>query len=207
MADAATLVALLRTTAALLGGYLAGSVPLAAWIGRAAGMPLPGPTDPDPGAATVWRLAGPGAGLLALTGELAKGVVPVALAIATFGWWTGWVAAVGAVAGAGWPAFGRREGGHGMATLAGACLALAPVAGALALAAGGLVAAAAGLVGRDARLPAMVAGFAAFLGLALVELADAARLLGLGLLVLLAVGRLAAGRPRRRRGATAGEAE
>jgi glycerol-3-phosphate acyltransferase PlsY len=180
----APLLDMLRTAAALLGGYLAGSLPVSAWVARGAGAE-PRPSDRrDPGAMGVWRLAGPGPGLLALVGEVARGVVPVALALVTFGWWTAWVAAVGAIAGAAWPAFGRRAGGHGLATLAGACLPLAPLSGVVGVAVAVVVAVGGRIAGRDAAAPAAVAGFAVFLALAVVEVADVTRLAGLGLLLL-----------------------
>ena len=187
---------LLRTAAALLLGYLAGSLPVSAWVGRAAGVDVRRDGEADPGPAGVWTLAGPGWGLLALTGDLAKGIVPVAVAIVTFGWWTGWATAVGVLAGAGWPAFGRRPGGHGVATLAGACVALAPLAGVAGLAVAALVAMAGRVAGRDARVVAIGAGFGSFLALAVVELADAARLAGLLLLVLVVLGRFVTTRSR-----------
>jgi glycerol-3-phosphate acyltransferase PlsY len=180
----APLIDLLRTAAALLAGYLVGSLPLALWIGRAAGVDATRDGEANPGAANVWKLAGPGPGLLALSGDLAKGVVPVAVGVVTFGWWTGWVAAVGAVAGACWPAFGRWPGGRGVSTLAGACVPLAPVSGAIGFALAAAVAVVGRLAGRNARVAAIVAGFGSFAVLVVVELADAARLAGLGLLFL-----------------------
>lgn len=192
----AALLDLLRTAGALLLGYLAGSLPVSAWVVRTAGVDLPRDGDARPGSADAWRLAGPGWGLLALTGELAQGVVPVAIAIVTFGWWTGWAAAVGAVAGAGWPTFGRRAGGPGVATLAGVCVALAPLAGLAGLAVAALVAVAGRLAGRSSRAVATGAGFGSFVVLAVVELADAARLAGVGLLFLVMLGRFVMTRSR-----------
>ena len=204
MSPTDALLGLLRVALALVAGYVIGSLPVAGWIGRRAGVaPVQG-NAANLDAADVWAAAGPGAGLLALAADLAKGIVPVAVATVTFGWWTGWVAAAGAVAGACLPRPGRGPGAGGIATLAGACFALAPLAGLLALVPAGLVAAVARLAGRDARVPGIVAGFAAFLALALLDLADAARLSGLGLLVLLAAAAVAAGRRRRRRGSGAG---
>ena len=66
---------------ALLAGYLVGSLPAAPRIARMAGVDLAGATAMAAGGGTaaVWRLAGPGWGFLALTADLAKGVVPVAI--------------------------------------------------------------------------------------------------------------------------------
>ena len=195
MVAPAPLFDLLRTAAALLLGYLAGSLPLATWIGRAAGVDARHDGEANPGSANVWKLAGPGWGLLALSGDLAKGVVPVAIAVVTFGWWTGWATAVGVLAGACWPMIGRRSGGRGVATLAGVCVALAPLAGVAGLAVAAVVAAAGRVAGRNARVPAIGAGFGSYVALAVVELADAARIAGLGLLFLVVLGRFVTTRP------------
>ena len=130
---------------ALVGGYLVGSIPVAGRIGRAAGadagrgsvaspgrgsVASPGRGSvASPGPADVWRLAGPGWGLLALTGDLAKGLLPVAIGIVTWSWWAGWAAGLGALLGTGWPLFGRLPGGSGLVPLAGVAIALSPVAG------------------------------------------------------------------------------
>ncbi len=183
---------LVRTAIALLGGYLAGSLPVSVWVGRAAGVNVAANGDRNPGSANVWHLAGPGWGVLALAGDLAKGMLPVALAIVTFSWWTGWVAGVGVLAGAGWPAFGRTPAGRGVAAMAGVCLALAPLAGGAAALMAAVVAVVARLTGRNGRVAAIVTGFGAFPVLFLIEELDVARLAGLGMLYLLAVARYAA---------------
>ena len=140
----------LLAAAAFLAGYLVGSLPAAARVAGMAGVDL---TDGErrAGAAGVWRLAGPGWGFLALTAELATGVVPVAVGIVTFSWAIGWVAGVGAVLGAGWPAFGRTAGGTGLATFAGVAFTLAPPAGTLSVLLGLAVLGVGRLAGRDAR--------------------------------------------------------
>jgi acyl phosphate:glycerol-3-phosphate acyltransferase len=182
---------LLRIAAALLVGYALGSLPISAWVGRAAGVDLTRDGEATPGSANVWKLAGPGPGMLALTGDLARGVLPVALGLATFSWWTGWVAGVAALAGACWPAFGRWRGGRGVATLAGVCLALAPAAGVIGIALTAALALGARAAGRNARVAAIALGFATFPVLFLAEHADLARLAGLGLLYLVALARYA----------------
>ena len=139
---------LLRTALSLLVGYLVGSLPVSAWVVRAAGVEGTRQSEGHSGPTNVWRLAGPGWGVLALTGDLAKGVLPVAIGIVTFTWWTGWVAGVGVLIGAGWPAVGRLAGGRGVATFAGVALALAPLAGAVSLMLTLPVAVAARLLGR-----------------------------------------------------------
>lgn len=192
MTDGAPLLAdLLRTAFALLGGYLVGSLPVSAWLGRAAGVDVTRDGEGNPGSANVWKLAGPGWGALALTGDLAKGILPVAIGIVTFGWWTGWVAGIGALAGACWPALGRWRGGRGVATLAGACLALSPAAGVIAVVLTLLVVLVARALGRNGRVAAIATGFGTFPFLFLVVHPDLARLAGIGLLYLVAVARYA----------------
>ena len=153
---------LLRTALSLLVGYLVGSLPVSAWVGRAAGVDVTRQGEGHSGPASVWRLAGPGWGILALTGDLAKGVLPVAIGIVTFTWWTGWVAGVGVLAGAAWPASGRLASGRGIATLAGIAIALAPLAGAVSLTLTLPVAVAARLLGRSGLVAAIAAGLASF---------------------------------------------
>jgi acyl phosphate:glycerol-3-phosphate acyltransferase len=165
---------------ALLAGYLVGSLPAAPWIGRMAGID-PADVDlaaagiPGGGPAAVWRLAGPGWGFLALTAELAKGVVPVAVGVVTFSWAIGWVAGLGAVLGAGWPAFGRAAGDRGLGTFGGASFTLAPPAGMLSVLLGLGVLAFGRLAGRDARAAAIATGLATFPLLFLLAEPDLAR--------------------------------
>ncbi|MBP1704566.1 MAG: acyl-phosphate glycerol-3-phosphate acyltransferase [Chloroflexi bacterium] len=119
---------------ALALGYVIGSLPLSAAVGRAFGVDVAAGGERNPGSANVWALAGPRAGMLALAGDLAKGAVPVALAGALAGWWAGWLAGLGAVVGHAWPALGRLPGGRAVATFGGAAIALSPPAGAIAVA-------------------------------------------------------------------------
>lgn len=145
---------------ALIVGYLVGSVPVSAFVGQAAGVD-PGTTgEPGADARAVWRRAGPGAGLLALAGDLAKGVIPVALGLVTWSWGIGWVAGLGALLGACWPLFGRLPGGLGLATLAGVVVALAPPVGLVAVLLAIVALAIARLLGRDGLVAAIVTGFA-----------------------------------------------
>jgi glycerol-3-phosphate acyltransferase PlsY len=140
---------------ALLGGYLVGSIPTARIVG-----------------------AGTGSGwvFLALTIDLAKGIIPVAIGLVTWSWWIGWAAGLGAVIGACWPAFGRARGGHGLATLAGAACTLGPPAGVLSGVLGLLVLGIGRLAGRDLRAGAVAVGLGVFPALFLAVEQDAARL-------------------------------
>ncbi len=176
---------------ALAGGYLAGSIPLSAMIGRAAGGDVGRDGEAGPGSAEAWRLAGPGWGLLALTGDLAKGLLPVAIGIVTWTWWAGWAAGLGALLGAGWPLFGRLPGGRGVAPLAGVAIALSPAAGLVAALLAAVALGTVRLVGRDGRVAAIVTGFGAYPLLFLLDQGDLARLTGIGVLYLVAVVRFA----------------
>ena len=143
------------------------------------------------GPGTVWRLAGPGWGFLALTADLAKGVVPVAIGVVTFSWAIGWVAGLGAVLGAGWPAFGRAAGDRGLGTFGGAAFTLAPPVGMLSVLLGLGVLAVGRVAGRDARTPAIATGLATFPVLFLLTEADLARLAAIVVLTVVAIVRLA----------------
>ncbi len=174
---------------ALAGGYLVGSIPLSTMVARAAG----GVPDRGLKAGTgdeVWRLGGPGWGLLALTGDLAKGLLPVAIGVVTWSWWAGWAAGLGALLGVGWPVFGRLPGERGIAPLAGVAIALSPAAGIVALSLAALVAGMARLLGRVARPVAIATGLVAYPLLFLLEQEDPARLAGIGVLYLVAALRL-----------------
>lgn len=121
----------LAVAASLVLGYVLGSLPLSTLVGRAAGVP-PDPAGQDQaGFAVVGRSSGRGWGFLALVADLARGVLPVTLAAATFSWGAGVAGGFGAVGGALWPALGRIRGGRAPgvlpAVVAGVLVALAPV--------------------------------------------------------------------------------
>ena len=130
--------------------------------------------------------AGPGWGLLAVTADLATGVLPVALATVTWSWGAGWAAGLGAVTGACWPALGRRPGGHGVVVLAGAAFALAPPAGILSLLPALAVLGVARLLGRNGLVAATAVGFGTYPFLFLAAYRDPLRLAALMGLYLVA---------------------
>ena len=198
--SAAPIAGVLLGALALLAGYLVGSLPASARIGRLAGVDAAGAhvvgvdlaaAAPGGGPTAVWRLAGPGWGFLALTAELAKGVVPVAIGVVTFSWAIGWIAGLGAVIGAGWPWFGRRAGDSGLATFAGAAFTLVPPAGLL----GGLIGLAVLAIGRlgrrDTGLAAIAIGIGSYDLLVLLVEPDLARPAAVLVLSVVAVIRLA----------------
>jgi glycerol-3-phosphate acyltransferase PlsY len=172
----------------LLAGYLVGALRTSGRIARMAGVDLPVAGGSDPGVAAVWRVAGPGWGFLALTAELAKGVLPVAVGIVTFGWAIGWVAGLGALLGACWPGLGRAPGGRGLATFGGVAFTLAPPAGALSVLVALAIFGIGRVAGRDARRVALAAGFGSYPLLFPAVEPDAGRfaaVLVLGLVLLL----------------------
>jgi glycerol-3-phosphate acyltransferase PlsY len=121
--------------------YTAGSVPVGLILTRLfTTTDLRGTGSGNIGATNVTRLVGPLLGSLALMGDLLKGAVPVALAVA---WLSGDGAmvegyrifiALCAIAGHIFPVFLRfRGGGKGVATTAGCFLILSPAATAVSL--------------------------------------------------------------------------
>jgi glycerol-3-phosphate acyltransferase PlsY len=176
---------------ALLAGYIVGSIPAARLVARAAGHDPIAEGYPRPGAGTVWAIAGPGWGFLALTADLAKGVIPVSVGIVTVSWSIGWVAGVAALLGACWPALGRLPGGRGVATFSGVAFSLAPPAGVVSVALTLAILAIGRLVGRNARVIATATGIGSFPPLFLVVQQDLTRLAALLVLYLIAVARFA----------------
>jgi glycerol-3-phosphate acyltransferase PlsY len=157
----------------LAGGYLAGSIPVSALVGRR--VCSPGASDPG----AVWRAAGPGPGLLAVSGELARGALPVAVAVVTLSWAAGALAGLGAVLGSAWPALARRIRGAPGLTLGGAAYALAPAAGSLALGPALVAAIVAHAARRDVVAAAATAWLLAYPILFLVAAPDASQALAL----------------------------
>jgi glycerol-3-phosphate acyltransferase PlsY len=193
---AVTAPEVLIAVVALLAGYLVGSIPTARLISRAAGHDALREGERNPGSANVWKIAGPGWGFLALTADLAKGVVPVAIGIVSWSWGTGWLAGVGALLGACWPAFGRLPGGRGVATFSGVAFTLAPPAGTISVLLTLAIVGIGRLVGRNARVVATATGIGSFPPLFMLVHQDLARLFALLVLYLIAVLRFVSTRDR-----------
>ncbi|MGM0449906.1 MAG: glycerol-3-phosphate 1-O-acyltransferase PlsY [Pseudomonadota bacterium] len=108
-------------------GYLSGSILFAPLVCRLLNAPPPHLYGShNPGAANVYRIAGPGPAILTLLGDALKGWAPVTLAQhldATPA--TQAAVALAAIAGHMLPAFSRFRGGKGVATTLGTGLALA----------------------------------------------------------------------------------
>lgn len=113
----------------ILFGYLLGSVPTGFILGSMAGIDVRKAGSGNVGATNVARVAGKRQGILTLIGDIAKGVVPVILALQMGANLTTTVMA-GAAAFVGhlYPVFLKFRGGKGVATALGVFVALAPVA-------------------------------------------------------------------------------
>lgn len=122
------MTALAQLVVPLLLGYAIGSLPLAALIGRAAGVDVYRAGERNPGSANVWKLAGPRAGALALAADIAKGAVPALVGWQIAGFGVAWLCGLGAIVGHAWPALGRLPGGRAVATAGGVLIVLQPIA-------------------------------------------------------------------------------
>ncbi len=121
--------------AALLGGYLIGSLSFAVIISRVLGLADPRSYgSKNPGATNVLRSGNKAAAILTLALDALKGYVPVLLVLVygprvglseTTAAFTGLAAFLGHL----WPLFFRFQGGKGVATAAGAIMAINPMLG------------------------------------------------------------------------------
>ena len=123
----------------LLGSYLVGSLSFAVIVSRVMGLDDPRSYgSKNPGATNVLRSGNRAAALLTLAFDALKGYVPVLLVL-MYGPAHGLGATVAAFAGLAaflghlWPVFFRFQGGKGVATAAGALLAVNPSLGAATL--------------------------------------------------------------------------
>jgi glycerol-3-phosphate acyltransferase PlsY len=118
-----------RIIAAIVIGYLLGSIPFSYIIARLKkGIDIRQKGSGNVGALAVWREAGPLFGIIALATDVGKGVLTIYVAR-----WLGldilWICIAGfaAVSGHNWPVFLRFRGGKGAATIMGVMLAFMPV--------------------------------------------------------------------------------
>ena len=130
----------LVVAAALLGGYLIGSLSFAVIISRAMGLADPRSYgSKNPGATNVLRSGNKAAAILTLAFDALKGYVPVLLVLLygprfglgeTAAAFTGLAAFLGHL----WPVFFRFQGGKGVATAAGVIMGINPLLGLFTLA-------------------------------------------------------------------------
>ena len=186
----------LLALALLALGWVAGSFPSAVLVGRAVGIDPLARGERNPGAANVWRLAGPRAGLAVLLLDAAKAILPGLVGWAAAGYWGALAGALGAVAGAIRPVVPGWRGGRGIGAMVGAGIVVNPVAAAAGLATTGV----GWLVLRRAS-SATVAGLVAYpVAWAALFVRDAETLLafaGCGLLYLVTLAGWLATRGRR----------
>ena len=108
--------------AAIVGGYLVGSLNPAATIARIRGVDLRASGSGNPGATNAARTMGRGVGVLVLVLDLLKGFVPAVLFATFVGLAAGEVAGLAAVVGHVTSPFLKGRGGKGVATALGAIL-------------------------------------------------------------------------------------
>ena len=126
-----------QLAAGIVIGYLSGSVPFAWLAARSAGVDIRSVGTRNPGASNVFRIVDKRLGVLVFLADIAKGAVPVGLAL-VIGVPEELVFLVGgaAVIGHWWPVVPRLGGGAGLAAAAGAGVAVAPFPGLVGLAFG-----------------------------------------------------------------------
>ncbi len=110
-----------------LPAYLAGTFPTAHLIMRAHGRDVTAEGSGNPGASNVARLLGPRWGLLAFTGDAAKGAIAAGAGLVFEGRAGGYLLGVAAILGHVFPVTRRFKGGRGVATAAGMMLVLHPL--------------------------------------------------------------------------------
>ncbi len=110
----------------VVAGYLLGTFPTAAMVGRVTGHDPTAEGSGNPGATNVYRTSGRGAGLAVLVIDLAKGALAAGLGLLVGDHLLGLVAGAAAVLGHVAPAGRGFRGGKGVATAAGMTIVLYP---------------------------------------------------------------------------------
>jgi glycerol-3-phosphate acyltransferase PlsY len=148
-------------------GYLLGSVPAGLIVGRVArGIDIRQYGSGRTGFTNVVRTVGARWGLVALIGDLAKGVLPVVIArLVSDEPYVQTVGGLAAAIGHDWPLFADFRGGRGVATSFGAALAMSPIPAAALLPFG------IGLVAVTRMVSVMSVGMAPVLAIVFIALA------------------------------------
>lgn len=148
-------------------GYLIGSIPVGLLVGRVArGIDIRDYGSGRTGFTNVVRTIGAKWGVVALIGDLAKGVVPVLIArLVSDEPYVQAAAGLAAAVGHDWPIFAGFRGGRGVATSYGAALAMSPIPAAA------LVPFGIGLVAVTRMVSVMSVGMAPVLAIVFVVLA------------------------------------
>lgn len=121
--------------AALIIGYLLGSVPVALLVARRHGIDLRRTADGNPGAWNALEQLGAHRAWPAFIGDGLKGALAGLAGLALGGIWVAYVGVAAAMLGHALPLFARFRGGKSVMCFAGGMFALSPVAAGLALAA------------------------------------------------------------------------
>jgi acyl phosphate:glycerol-3-phosphate acyltransferase len=146
----------------VLGGYLLGTLPTAAAVGRRAGHDPLTEGSGNPGATNVYRTAGRRAGALVLLGDLCKGALAAGAGWLLGDHLLGVACGAAAVAGHVFPVGLGRRGGKGVATCGGFVLVAYPLVGL----GGALLWAAAAKLSRRASVASLVIAVAIPAGVA-----------------------------------------
>ena len=125
-----------RLVAAVVAGYLLGSVPVAVLVGRRHRVDPRAVGDRNPGYWNVKETLGARRAAPVFAGDTLKGTAAglVGVALAGDDWGIGYAAVGAAMVGHAWPVFARFRGGRSVLTFAGGMCVLSPVAAAVAVA-------------------------------------------------------------------------
>jgi glycerol-3-phosphate acyltransferase PlsY len=116
--------------AAVLAGYLLGSIQVAPRVAGRHGVDLRRHGDGNPGAWNALEALGARRAWPAFAGDGAKALAAGLIGRELGGWWVGWAAVAAAMVGHALPIFARGRGGKSVMCFAGGALALSPVAAA-----------------------------------------------------------------------------
>jgi glycerol-3-phosphate acyltransferase PlsY len=179
------------TAIAAVVGYALGTIPSAgvvAWLATRGAINLREAGSGNPGAINAIKMLGARWGLVVLVADVAKGLAAGALGLLIGGDPGAYAAATGAIAGHIFPVWSGFRGGKGVATSAGACLAVFPAYFPIDMA----VAGASALKSRRADLGTWVACFVWIVSALVWWLADLPNLWGpdpsVGLLLFAVIG-------------------
>ena len=100
-------------------GFLIGTFPTARLVARRSGRDVTAEGSGNPGATNVYRIAGPGPGLVVFAGDVVKGALPAAAGLLVGGHRLALAAGAAAVVGHCFPPQRRLRGGRGVATSVG----------------------------------------------------------------------------------------
>jgi len=114
--------------AAILIGYLLGSIPVSLLVARRHGVDLRRTSDGNPGAWNALEQLGARRAWPAFAGDGGKALIAGLIGMALGGWWVAWAAVAAAMAGHAFPLFARFRGGKAVMCFVGGAFVLAPVA-------------------------------------------------------------------------------